>query len=939
FSSDQRFRDYINLIKEDIKLKKEREEKEQKISKMLSNAQAQQEKGKLEKAKDYFNEILALEQNNKQAIDGIEQLDKLQKTIAQEKQKKIRAEDLAKQGIEAYNSKDYDKAKQSLAEALKEDPENINADKYLKKAQEEILVREQKKKKIEEFYKQGDQLYKDKKFSAAIEVFEKGLNLSGETRFRDYIDNVKKDSEKEKERIEREEKISKMLSNAQAQQKQGKLDKARKYYSEIIALDQNNKQAMDGIGQIEEFQKKIEAEKQAKINSQELFKKAIVSFKSKDYKKAKDLLDASLNENSENKESKKYLEKVQEIIFQQNKEEQLLSLSNKELENGRKLFEDKKYREAKKSIEKAIYIYKTNEQAIQYLLKVNIAIKDEEKEKEQSNKLEEKLGKIREKAISLYDDGKLQNAKKEFNEVLMLAPLDKEAQEYIKAIDDKVENERMEKEKQSKAVELYEEANVLVKNGSFVSAAEKLEQSLALDRNEKTEELLEKTKAIIRESREKEDLVIRSNELVQSGEQLLNDNEPEKAVVAFSQAIEIYPDNEKAKEKIKETQSVIVQKKKKEKNKPMAQRLVEKGIESYDDQQYEVAITMLERAGELYPNDESVQVILDKARLKAQQRKLEREKEKESNKLYEQGQKLLKTGESSQAKELLKESIETNPLNISAKKSLVEAEEKENEDQKILQSQDIYEQGQKLFKEKKYVFAKEKFKEAINVYSSNEQAINMLVKVNNQIKIEEENNRIMESQKIYEQAKEIYAGKEVGQAKDLLSRALIVYSGNVQAEKLLERIKKDEKEKEAELREKKIKRTSEKAKELFKTKHLAESKVEFKKVLEIDPQNKDAQKYIEKIEKEVLADISQAKESPDTKKIEIEKSPLIAKQESVEKESIEPEQDKKDDPAKEKLQKQIDLSNSLYEQALDSYEKKEYEQAKEIVSRAKRILS
>ncbi|MDP8218736.1 MAG: hypothetical protein P9M03_08425 [Candidatus Theseobacter exili] len=289
------------------KRRKEAAEKQKIIESILEKADSALKRGKLKQADKYYKKILKVDSENKAALVGIASTNERQKVqdsetvktevqiiTAAEKEKQDlskKVEDLLKDANKALNAGKYEKAVERFNRVLEIDSANpaaISGTGVIEKRKRSIL-----------------------KERARIETQKRRQEREILIRKQKVLEEKRR-----KEALEKQKIIESILEKADSALKRDKLKQADKYYKKVLAIDLDNKTALDGIKFINERQKSPEISddedkipvKDLKVNRQQakinkLLKKAFEAMEKNKNRKAKKIFKKILSMDVDNKEA------------------------------------------------------------------------------------------------------------------------------------------------------------------------------------------------------------------------------------------------------------------------------------------------------------------------------------------------------------------------------------------------------------------------------------------------------------------------------------------------------------------------------------------------------------------------------------------------------------------------------------------------------------
>jgi cytochrome c-type biogenesis protein CcmH/NrfG len=305
-------------------------EKEQRIAALYKEALTAFNNQEYDQAKQRFYDILALDQNQKEAREYLEA--KIPGLIKEQKIKSMLAE-----GADDFNRKDLALAKEAFARVLELDPANQQATEYLKVK----IPEEEKQAKIKELYREATELFALNDYERANGLFKEIMILDkGESEAMDYV------------QVRIPEKLKAMKVNVLYSEALGcfnNRDYACAYakFNEILKISPEENEARKFV------EDKIPSEVK-KIKIAKLYAGAMAAFEASDYPSAKELFKAVLEEDPDQAKAKEYLEKEipnkLELLRQEQEKVRLVQLEKErkaELERKAKAEKDRQIAQAR----------------------------------------------------------------------------------------------------------------------------------------------------------------------------------------------------------------------------------------------------------------------------------------------------------------------------------------------------------------------------------------------------------------------------------------------------------------------------------------------------------------------------------------------------------------------------------------------------------------
>ncbi|MBN3038624.1 MAG: tetratricopeptide repeat protein [Candidatus Omnitrophica bacterium] len=558
------------LKEERLRAKEQERERKDKIRMYFDLGKAYYKQKKYEKAKEKFEEIIVLDQSNKEA-QGY--LDRIEQAMSEKEQELLSDFEQAAAAKTAEIAFEKDKKKQSFWPWQKREDKVIEKERTKRDERRDIAKGQQEKleEEINIYLAQGKSYYAQKDYLSAEEAFKHVLALDYSdkqalkylTKIEEAIAKIEREKflaqQKEQERLKKEkeklrqERIEMYLSEAKIYYQENEYRKAKEVFDQVLALDYANKEALKYLHKIKEEVLKEEREQRLARARGEV-----------------EIAEGHAQE--------------KEGLLEQ-KERKLQENIDKYLEQGRYYYEQKHYEEAKESFNQALALDYANKTAFKYLSKIEEEIARKEREEflakrnEEERKQEEKERQNKEEIRMLisagefyYKQGAYSKAKDKFNKVLDLDYYNKDALKYLRQIEAEVarrkdeqflarkradqeelgeyQGQRLaqeEQHRQKEKIEIYLTDGIFYyKQNAYQRAKEKFNQALALDAsNAKAHEYLRKIDQAMAQMEREEFLAKRKDEeklqkiklLYEKGEAYLQHGLFSEAIACFEEAV------------------------------------------------------------------------------------------------------------------------------------------------------------------------------------------------------------------------------------------------------------------------------------------------------------------------------------------------------------------------------------------------------------------
>ncbi len=512
------------------------------------------------------------------------------------------------EGQELFDKGDYQGAIDKWAEALKIDPWNEEVKGLIDKALKKMSGYADELNRALKLINEG-------KLDEASKVIEK-LDKVVKPENKDVYAILKKSKEILKEK-QKEKKYMDLLKSGDESLKKGELEKAEEYYRSAMKLYPQRDDAKTRLAKIS----RIKAERERQRTILELKKRGEELFDNNELEEARKVWQKVLELSPDDSEAKLFLSKID---FKQREKERLLALGKSYFETGVRLFKSKKYKEALDQFENAIAVNYNVQEAKNYIVKINQIIAEIERKRS-----EEQVAKIAEylrEGIRLYNLNRFKDALKVLNEGLKLDPENDQIKEYIVRVS--VAIKRQEEKRVPPTSPFYPLVENLkrlgiqaYKNGNYGESIKYWEEILLIfPFNEDAR--INLTKTLKRTDPKLASDILK--DMLNEAKDLLQRGKDREALAKVKTILEVDPNFSEARALFKKLNEKLESKKRiiTEEMKEKAKVLYDRGVEAYQKEELEKAISFWKEALSLYPDYVDVRIAL--ARAETQWRNLKR---------------------------------------------------------------------------------------------------------------------------------------------------------------------------------------------------------------------------------------------------------------------------------------------------------------------------
>jgi tetratricopeptide (TPR) repeat protein len=324
------------------------------------------------------------------------------------------------------------------------------------------------------------------------------------------------------------------------------------------------------------------------VRVKEYNRQGVRDYRKKDYINAYQGFKNILVLDSDNKEAKEYIKKIQDEF----KEVKTKKEIREHLKLGIKYYEEEKALKARDEFEAILALVPEHSEAKEWIVKVRTKL-EEYKDEEAKTMYKE--------GLRLYKKKKYVQAREEFQKVIFLNSRHEKARYYIYIINKKLK-EKGEEQRKKEIKGYYVKAMEMHKGGELKEAIKELKKILKLDsKHKKTKDFLVKIRAELKAKLTKQ--------YYEKGVVLYKEGKLEEAIVSFKKALKLTPRHEKAKDDLEKAELKLKQKKE-----AAANKYYEEGLEAYNKGKTEKATQLWNKALEFVPEHSKTRSALQRVK-------------------------------------------------------------------------------------------------------------------------------------------------------------------------------------------------------------------------------------------------------------------------------------------------------------------------------------
>ncbi|GEM_PF-3977744 len=237
-AANNQVKKFLNLSQEKLLSIKDKEDEDR----LIEQADKARTDGEIKKARSLYEKVYINNKNNKHAEFYVNEFNRISNELF-EKAKALKEENKMRESYE------------KIKEALEFNEKNISAKDMEKELKIKLAIfneKEKTQKKVNQLYNKGVACFEKGDYESACKYWDEVLKINpDDEQAKKNIEIAK--AKLEEAKIHKQEKIKKLIADAETLINQGLLEKAKSKYEYILRLDAENTEAKTGIKKIEEL--------------------------------------------------------------------------------------------------------------------------------------------------------------------------------------------------------------------------------------------------------------------------------------------------------------------------------------------------------------------------------------------------------------------------------------------------------------------------------------------------------------------------------------------------------------------------------------------------------------------------------------------------------------------------------------------------------------
>ena len=510
-------------MEEKIKEVKEQQSIEEEYNSLITEADNLLEVEKYQDSKEKYEEALALMEEDEYAQEKISEIEQIMSEKAEEIAQKEAYEQAMETGIVALENNSFDNAIEAFEEALSifEDDDE---------AKEKLAQAENLKDEFETFSQlkeDGNDLIENEEWTQAKEKFEAAKEINEDEEVKTQLELINQKLNELASEEEKEEKFNELMEEASQLESEDELESAIAKYEKALEVKDDNI-PKEKIDELKELLEKRKSQQGAYAEAMEKAKKA---FEEEDFAKAIEYYDDALEieENDADAEKGKTEAKAElkRLAEEEEAYQELLTEAKTKKESDELLEAKALYQEAQKQRPKDA----VPQNAIVEIDEL-LRIKEEESEENEA------YNKAIEEADLMAQNFKYDDAIDKYKEASKLKPDEEYPKEKIKELRTLIDQMASSSNKDEEFNEKVQKADLAFSNEDFKESISLYEEALEIKDDEYPKNQIELVEKAIKE-KEAAEIEEKYQLAMKKGNQALADEEYQTAINEYDEALEL----------------------------------------------------------------------------------------------------------------------------------------------------------------------------------------------------------------------------------------------------------------------------------------------------------------------------------------------------------------------------------------------------------------
>ena len=498
------------------------------------------------------------------------------------------------------------------------------------------------------------------------------------------------------------------------------------------------------------------------------------------YRQAIEVYQKALDKRPDERYPKKRIEKARELIQQIQRKQELYEEA---IQRGDQMMNEKNFEKSREAYRQALEYQPSNSYPKQQISKIDRMVREKQ---QQAQRLQAQYEQLVEEADRLFDAGQLVGARDKYKQALNVKPKQEHPRERLERIAEMIRKREQRKERYENLILRGDQAFAA---GTYPEATDLYTKAVEMEMGDPyPRDQLNKIDSILKAQQEKEKLY---KQYIEQGDQAFQDESWPKAKDAYTQALDIMPDEAYPRDQIRKIDQILSRRRMKEQKYEAA---IQEGDRYFNSEKYTMARGPYQEAREIKPGQSYPKQQLDKIEeILAERKALDRRYES----LIQSADKAFKNESYEASREDYQKALNLKPEREYPRKQLELIKRRLARIRQKKEARELYEQkiaqADEAFNKENYSGAKDLYEEALQMRPQEEYPQNRIARIDAILSRQKEDRvRKQARDKSYRQAieqaderfdKEAYSG-----ARELYTRALEIKPGQEHPQKRIERI-------------------------------------------------------------------------------------------------------------------------------------------------------
>lgn len=742
-------------------------------------------------AKDKYEEALLKYQEAKNLIPDdptiLIKIEETQKKAEEQKQKDQLAkveeqyQKAMQDGLSAYNGKDYELALSHYSTAAQLKPNEqgptdkiIEIEGILEKLKADQEAKEKLEKEYQNLITAGDNLLSAQDYANAKSKYEEALKLKpGESHPQEKINQINTILSDLEANAAKEEQYKLLMTEAEGLLTAKDYENAKAKFQEASNIKPAESLPKSKIAEIDEILSNLQEEQQLEENYKKLVSEGDALFGQENYEGAKKKFEEALLVKAGEAYPKEKIEEINKKLDELKNQAAQQEQYDNFIGAADQLFESKKYQEAKDQYNLALGIKQNAAYPIAQIKKIDEELKKLNDAAELDKQYEQTLA----DAENLFNEKKYEEAKAKYQEALALKPAEKRPEAQI-ALIDKLIKELADKEVlENTYKKIVEDADGLLAAKDLNAAKAKYQEALQLRPGEAypNQKITEIDQLLLDEAKNNK-LEAQYQALVKEADALFDSENYNEAKSKYTDALGIKKDEKYPQQRLELIEQKMAQAEEARKREEQYKKLIKVGDDLFIAGTYTDAKTKYEEALKIKPDEAHPKQRLEEINKKLASQMEAAEKEEQYKKVIADADKLFTENKFNEAKGKYNEALSLKASEPYPTDKIQEIDnilkDMEADKAQLEKYNKIVADADKLFDEKNYNDAINKYKEALSVKQNEDYPQQQIDKITGIMKNQEEIELDKEYSKILKVADKSFDEKNYDKAIELYKRAL-----------------------------------------------------------------------------------------------------------------------------------------------------------------------